>query len=317
MNPKKNIYWSIITVLLSMFFLTGCLFLKTANNNDNKEHYNVYIDQLPESDYFISDIEMDIFKTETYKNPDASTSKKIMFYGKNIDLDYTSSSNIMQRNYNYDEYVDSTNKNIFYRFKENTNELIRISGTDNTIIGCEEELKKEEDFKIWVESIIGNYIDLSQYEYSCRTLITVHGENSVGNVRYDEFRLPIKENESNARYTFTYTKYVNGYPTTDYVQINTDKLGNVNLIILYQNEFDQTIIPVIQANIVDETIEQNLKSIINKNKYMLESYRILSKRLFLAENGKVEMSVSIEISVKDLELDSIYVDMLSIVVRFD
>ena len=106
--------------------------------------------------------------------------------------------------------------------------------------------KNEENYQQTVRKLVGNTVDLSEYEYSCATWYMAVYDNGVESNETSGFRV-CEENESLRSYTFGYNKYIDKYRSVEHVTAIFDFDTESITLEIIDFEYDNNLI----ANLLD------------------------------------------------------------------
>ena len=288
-----------ISVILLLICVTGC-----HKEQEHIKRYEVTIGDASDSEGL--DIEKSGIQWEPcrnfrqFTNPNAAREKQLVLNRQPKSLIYTYSNNMDLCDYSKDVYATSEGEE--YGYKEGTDLLISVSKKDlfDPFIKNPGNLVTEQDYRDWVETILTSiyHADLTDLRYSCETTISRSSEGGVGNYPYDYFTRATGPQEEVVRYSFCYTRWMCGYPTTDYVLVSTTPEGDIIFIILNHNNFVNIKAPEIDQTILEQTIDQAVKRLINTDRYSLDSYRIRDTKLFIKE-GTPRLAVTVSLTIED------------------
>ncbi|MFR1519039.1 MAG: hypothetical protein ACLSVG_09790 [Clostridia bacterium] len=288
-----------ISVILLLICVTGC-----HKEQEHIKRYEVTIGDASDSEGL--DIEKSGIQWEPcrnfrqFTNPNAAREKQLVLNGQPKSLIYTYSNNMDLCDYSKDVYATSEGEE--YGYKEGTDLLISVSKKDlfDPFIKNPGNLVTEQDYRDWIETILTSiyHADLTDLKYSCYTSITKSTENWTSNLSYNYFIMEDNSQGEVSGYEFYYTRWMCGYPTTDYIQVLIDQEGNIFAINLNPNDFITITAPEIDQMILEQTIDQAVKRLINTDRYSLDSYRIRDTKLFIKE-GTPRLAVTVSLTIED------------------
>ena len=122
------------------------------------------------------------------------------------------------------------------------------------------KLKTEKDFMDVINAMVGDRVDLSEYDYKCTTHYYDIGENGIDSSVVDGFRTCTAENEKLGAYSFYYTKSVDGIKLPDHVSFDFDIDGNHLTLEIYEYGYDEEIFAPLLKNMdeIKASIEKHL-----------------------------------------------------------
>ena len=200
-----------------------------------------------------------------------------------------------------DDYAiySSENGNISYRYDSKSNLLTQIHTTNNAI-PIPTNITTESGYQRWVKKLLAAYDvnSLLGYKYSCETDVATSNENSHYKDQYPYFYTDLEFNEKIISYTFTYTKHLDGYPTTDRILVYINVPLESVIIKFDKRDF----INIHRATVDDSTITTTINSYminsVNTERYELTSMQIMHKTLTYFEN-EVCMEIDVEMDFLD------------------
>ena len=287
---KKIIYSGLIFIIIVSLLILSV----TSCNNETYTFQQVMMWGTYDDGIFDSSVKCIDIIGKKYQDEDADKIKSIMLLNGNCeDVRYVESIKSDIKDY---AIYSSENGNISCRYDSKSNLLTQIS-TENNIIPIPNNITNESDYRNWVKNLLTIYgvNNLSSYKYSCETSVAISNENSYYQYQYPYFYTDLAVNEKITKYIFTYTKYLNGYPTTDRISVYIS-IPNENVIIKFD---EQDFIDIPKATIDDSTIITTINSYsmssLNTDKYKLASMQIMNKTLTRFEN-KVCLKVDVEMT---------------------
>lgn len=291
MKKNKTIYLGltlfIVIALLTMSF-TSC-------NNDISEFQRVIMLGQPDGDIFDSSImSIDIVETE-YQDEGADTTRNIVL--ANGDSEVVRYVQSKKSELTDIAIYSSDSKDISCYYDSKSDLLSQIYAKNNTIL-VPTNITTEADYRDWVENLLTIYgaHNLSSYRYSCQTNVIVSNEESTYQDQYTYFYTDIKTNERISKYVFTYTKYIDDYPTTDTVTVSISALTGSVIIKFDKGDFTDVADVTIDNSTIKTAIDSYIADSINTNKYEFVSTQITEKTLTRIES-EVCVRVEVEISL--------------------
>ncbi len=214
-----------IPLLVIMFFLCGC---------SETQGFQVYSISGFENDssFFITDSmkEKDLGYKE-FEDVDIITTKEYFFLGKEYYLEYMSSMRKAFTSYEEDEYY--SDEDVSFCFKRGSGELTAVFSAEGIPINNGILLECEDDYRAVAESLLSSYIDISEYEYSCRTEIqqrkVIDGITDGYIEQYDGF---VKTESDGVSYYFIYDLKYYGFNTSESAVVVLNQDGAMEMLLL-------------------------------------------------------------------------------------
>ncbi len=195
---------------------------------------------------------------QIYNSTSVPNNKSLILDGTAYDMTYDCSVGDRHGSLKFHTYV-SSNEEIEVGYIDGRESFVKL-------IIREYELPRfstEDDYFEWGKNILEKYgvMDLEDYVFSCRTRLLVEGKDSLSSITYNRFLVANAPNQEVADYQFYFTRYIDGYPTTDKFLINLG-FRSSDLTIW----FDVEQFKGIESFEIDrEKVEDNLKYYIANN----------------------------------------------------
>ena len=298
----RKYYRVLLYASLCCLIFTGCQRKEEPDEKEPAKRYTVSIGSHPDLDAFSFDgFRVDPAEPQEFTSAAALQTRQAVLGAESKTLSYAHSSTLSMRDYASDVYTDAAGDDRVYVFKANTNALLQIySGAGTPVIGNSEPLRTEQDFRNAAESALAGYSDanLADLQYACTTRLIRNTENGIEQYNANTFQTAAGPEERVSSYTFTYTKYVGGYPTTDRAMVMTDASGNIMLLQWNPNDFASVSSFALDPALLTQAIEDTLSATLDTKQYALTAYDTVGTILFI-EDGKPQAAVSLEIQLKD------------------
>lgn len=247
-----------------------------------------------------------------YISKTAEKEKLITVNANQIQLEYKQSEGYSTSGRSLDSY-ESADGTVLCKYFENTNNIAQISYSNTEKFN--QQVFSEFEYLNSIYSLIEKYgyIIPDDYEYSCETIVRTYGEDYIQNDKIEYFisKSSLNENQEIGSYTFRFTKHIDGCPTSDVVSVYLSE-GSV-IAKFSHNDFDMIDDISIDKSTALEKLEYFIENSINKEKYSLESYEIISNNLAIVEN-KICIRYSVEIELRSKNDDGVFSCLEDIVI---
>ncbi|MBQ7909539.1 MAG: hypothetical protein IJ363_01940 [Clostridia bacterium] len=232
--------------------------------------------------------------TNQYQDEEAQKEKNVTLVNGEIEKVYYVESH--KKGQEELAVYSSKNGNITCSYDRETNKLIKLSAKNNAII-VPDNVKSEVDYKAWVEGVLALYgvEDLSDYRYSCKTAVVVSNENSTYKETHAYFYSDQKANERISSLEFSYTKYIEDYPTTDRIEVSVLTSGSI-IVKFDEHRFDDSVYISFDESDIHTAVESFVSSSINAGEYKYDTINITNKVLTHYDT-EVCMQVYVEINM--------------------
>ncbi len=303
----RNRMTFLLLALIFIFVLGAC------NNHQNAKLDIAFLGNT-DSDCISEKSNVISMASEKYNNRKASRSKQISINNAEYTLTYNESAKDVFGS--MDTYATEDEK---IECKYENGKLSQIIVDDITF----ESLSTEEEYVNWCKTFISNFdnVDFSKYTYSCITYTNVSGDNYLSGRQYPYFYNEFEDNEEINIYTFTFTKFISGLPTTDRFSISIfSKINWVSVKLDHKQFVDISTIDI-DENEIDSKVEEFVKNNID-SKYSYSSHEIKDRTLYYIDGrlccvNVVSLSFSpvynTEIDFKSLINVVVYLDDVEIV----
>lgn len=166
-----------------------------------------------------------------------------------------------------------------------------VSGFNDNALSL---ITAENEYTSWctamLKKLVGNIP--SEYVYSCETGVVISGEDFAQQEVYPYFYKTDKNDEQISFYRFSYTRYINGMPTSDEYSVYIRPQGGILKVELSPELFNDEV----SVNIDNEKIASSVEHFGKQNtdkKYSLKSYDIKDAYLGYID-GKLNYICSVE-----------------------
>lgn len=193
-----------------------------------------------------------------YTSDSVPKQKSLSLDGSVYDMTYDYSAGDKYGSLKFHTYV-SNNEEIEAGYIDGRESFVKLFFSDYEA----PQFSTEDDYFEWGKNILEKYgvMDLEDYIFSCNTWLLVEGKDSLSSITYNRFLVANAPNQEVAGYQFYFTRYIDGYPTTDKFLINL-WFSSSGLTIW----FDVEQFKGIESFEIDrEKVEDNLKYYIANN----------------------------------------------------
>ena len=201
--------------------------------------------------------------------------------------------------YVYQANIDG--EELTLRYFGDTQKLAQYAQKGKGAATVMENLSTEKEFKDWISSTLielgfKDFREGYPYTYSCETRVVTSGADFAGQRTVEGFYTAKDDTEKVSGYTFDYTRYLAGVPTSDKVSVYISK--NTVIIDMDEKRFLDTEAPELDMTACDEAVEKFLNAKVDTKKYTLASYE--AKDAYLTYIGeKLCLVYAVEMDLKD------------------
>ena len=231
-------------------------------NTTTAETYPVFLESASDnSSFHFSDLSA--IPTEPIAQPKEET-KEFEFDGKAYTLRYTNSNN------GYHSYTSEDGKIVCGYFGNSG--LLRSITLSHYYEKGQPNYADEQQYIEAVKNLVSAYYDENwdEYKYHCETRISKDG----GLDSYLGFINPKDESEAIRMRIFCFTKYINGFPTTDKIQVAfSPTIGSI-VVLFSPHEFDMGVQVSPDMDSINGSIDTFFNKNINAEKSMYKGYTI-------------------------------------------
>lgn len=306
----------IISIALALLFcLTACsgqpAAQTTASNDELPEPITLTADtfsamhlSVNDADILTDDATIRVQGTDEFVDTE-SASQMTLSYDNNSHSVFYKQSYIGAYGNQFDQYQSET-ESLAVHYLNKTNKITQITATRD-YFALPDNLKSEEDYLNWIKELLKGYgvTDLSAYEYSCKTGLTEFGDDWAGGASRDYFYEDIDPTcEELTSYTFTYTRIIDGYVTSDYIRIYISISTDMMILNFDQEQFANVAKIELDETKMLETLDEYVKGCVNIEKYELLSYTVENQTLTYVDQ-KLCMVCSVEMILHPLAIPDI------------
>lgn len=249
------------------------------------------------------------FSVTTYTDTKAPKTKEITLLGKAYTLTYDHSENdpIYDQSYHiYEAHgIDNGYAGLYPPYiavDTETGHIARYSLFPYDIMP-----KNESECLSLIKEIIGDHVDLNEYDYNARTHFYRYSENAVGKKTEEGF-YQCKENEELLEYDLYFSKCIDGVATTKRVfALLARDIFSINVFI---PDYDEEIFGNSMRSV--KKLEQSIYDIVAgriDSKYTIEKCTIISKLLFV-NKGVPYVLADVEVILDSGKSDENKISML-------
>lgn len=298
----------------TLFCLTACA--GQTDVNDRPEPITLTADSfsamhLSASDANILNDQAVIRSQNTNPFVDANANTQADLSLKNNPITVAYKETLMDTYGNQINHYQSTDGKIEAKYDKENGKLVQITATKSDF-QMPEDLQTEEDYLTFVKEVLKDYgvTDLSSYQYSCKTGLCVFGENYAYGDSKDCFYRDFDPScEELSYYEFRFDKIIDGYHTSDSIQINISIDSIDTMFIRFDaGKFENVTKIELSESKMLETLDEYVKGVVHTEKYELLSYKVNNQTLTYVD-GKLCNMYTVELNLKsvtDPDMQSFY-----------
>lgn len=241
------------------------------------------------------------YNSEKFSESNADQQKLLAYGEKEVILTYVES--FVNFTGNKVHKYQSTGGVASLIYYDESQKLSSITAT-RSYFSLPNNLKSEDDYLSWIKELLKSFgvSDLSGYEYSCKTGLTISGDNWAAGDTKDYFYQDYDPScEKLTRYEFTYTKKINQYKISDNINISISLSTERMSISFDQGQFSNVSKIELDEAKMQKTLEQYVNNCVDTQKYELLSYTVKDQTLTYVD-GKLCIVCSVELNLNPLAI---------------
>ena len=256
----KRIITIVLCTSIITTFLTGCGSKEKSNVNsaNSDEWQTVIFGETEDSTIFHVDEKMtDKFDIRNQKKEDVKKEITVDLWGTEHMGIYTETVTLPRSNTRVHVYELENSEFGSIMVDAKSNQIVEYS----LVPYDASKVKSEKDFTDMIDAMVGDRVDLSEYDYKCTTHYYSFSEYGMNSSVVDGFRLCDEKNEKLGSYTFYYTKSVEGIKLPDHVSVEFDINSKSLTLEIYEYDYDEEIyVPLLEnMDSIQKSVENHLR----------------------------------------------------------
>ena len=280
---KRSLFCILLAVVL---FLSGC---------GKQATLQVYEYAGANDDNTIFDYTGEVYEEAEVLVKDTPEEKRtFVFQGTEYELNYEETEQRQFFSYAEHFYTDAANAGVAMAFRDDTNQLTKVTSQAGIKLASATVPVTEADFRAAADMLLKDYLKPEEYTCTCVTEVSHFTEDGeIGSRWYETkecFYDEAVEGETK-QYVFTYTKYLDGFRTSDAAEVTFYADGTLSSMqLLNIGAFDVVKEVGVSEKGFETAIEEKLLQIC-KDGYQIEDFRQESI-LGIESSGKLFFVVS-------------------------
>lgn len=309
---KKSFLRVLICFIIVVSIFTACS--QKTDKYDNIHSRQIKLLGSRDDDFWKVNAEFIDVSIKEESNSNAIAFKTVVLpNGESVEVNYKNTTQSVFRNI---EKYENSSRNVSCGFDADSGKLFQIQFGITKADPIDSSFN-ESEYKIWIEKILNfyGYISLSDYEYSCQTDIIVSEIDHVYKENYDYFCFGKNENNEivSAR-TFSYTRTVNNYKTSDKISVTINTINETVMIKFDLKDFTDRDVAAIEQSEIVPIVEAFILSSYNDAKYVANKIEVRDKRLMIID-GTLAIVVETEIEFSQINVEELYTELVSVAIE--
>lgn len=286
-----------IMVALSLFSCTN------SNEKDSGIIFDTVLYSSPEeyTSFFKSTEQTAEFEMVEFKDDTVKQSTSVNILGNDYKLSYETSAILPQSDISVNNYKINEFPNAKVLIDAKSGEIVKYVNIPHSL-----SITSEDTCEKFIQSLIGTNYNLSNYDYKCTTHYYTFSDTAMRSQVVDGFHV-CSENEKLGRYSFYYTKSLNGVKISDHIamEITNDHFSLEIYDLGYSEGYYKEILKDFNVADLEYSLTKHFQSDV-KEGYAYNDIQIKSYQLFIKNEKPYIIATSVLTVTEKNSKDEVY-----------